>query len=108
MTTITIHYQSPEGDPFKVPRPHRVDIDEQGCAGLVRGGEIGPAGYLLGFCPTVTPDPDSWGELILAHQLYDGDVLPRDLIGYYPQFTGSGEETMFGYDMKIDRIEVSA
>lgn len=106
MSTITIHYQSPEGDPFKVPRPHRVDVDEHGDASPVYGGEIGPVGYLLGFCPTVTPDPDHW-KMILADKLYDGDVLPRDLIGYYPQFSGSGEDSLFGYGMKIDRIEIS-
>ena len=105
MSTITLHYASPANDPYKIPRPHRIDIDERGEASVAYGGEIGPVGNLLGFCPTVTPDVDDW-KLVLADALYDGSVTPEALVGWYPQFSGDGR--IFGYDAAIKRIEVSA
>ena len=105
MSTITIHYASPANDPHKIPRPHRVEVDEHGEASEVFGGEIGRVGNLLGFCPTVTPDVDDW-KLVLADKLFDGDVDPDSLVGWYPQFSGDGQ--IFGYDAAIKRVEISA
>ncbi|UYL87164.1 hypothetical protein QEH40_gp43 [Microbacterium phage OscarSo] len=106
MSTITIRYQSPANDPYKIPRPHRVELDDRTLeAGEVYGGEIGPVGNLLGFCPTVTPDVDDW-KLILADALYRGEVTPELLVGWYPQFSGDGQ--IFGYDAAIKSIEISA
>lgn len=105
MSTIAIHYASPAGDPFKIPRPHRVDVDDRGEVSEVYGGEIGRVGNLLGFSPTVTPDVDDW-KLVLADKLFDGEVDPDSLIGWYPQFSGDGQ--IFGYGAAIARIEVTA
>ena len=105
MSTITLRYQSPANDPHKIPRPHRVEIDESGEAGAVYGGEIGPVGNLLGFCPTPTPDVDDW-KLILADALYDGSVTPEALVGWYPQFSRDGK--IFGYAVAIKAIEITA
>jgi len=107
MTVITLHYASPADDPHKIPRPHRVDVDEHtGEASSAYGGEIGPVGNLLGFCPTPVPDARNW-VFTHAKKLYDGEVQAADLAGWYPQFSGE-RGPMFGYAAAIDRIEVSA
>ncbi|MGN6325796.1 hypothetical protein [Pseudolysinimonas sp.] len=96
---LTIHYQSPADDEFKVPRPHRWYADTK----VTDGGEIGRV-TLLGFSVTSTPDVDNWDVLtpeeaveVLEHE---GD----DLHGYFAQF--SDAEGMFGYRAPIDRVEV--
>lgn len=101
MTTITIHYQSPEGDPFKVPRPHRIPL-EGTLSGKPEGGEIGPLNAFLGLCLTPTPDPNEWHVV----QAVEAAVDPQSYVGYYAQFIDDNG-TMFGYNIPIERIEVS-
>lgn len=101
MTTIAIHYKSPVGDPYKVPRPHYVTIEEDSSM-TIRGGEIGPMDALLGFCPTETPDVDDW-------ILVDPEEVIEDahgLEGWHAQFMGGGD--MFGYEAEINRVEILA
>lgn len=101
MSTITIHYQSPKYDRFKVPRPHRVPL-EGVLSGKPEGGEIGELNVLLGLCPDVTPDPDDW-RLAQPAEVADD---PDSYIGWFAQFIDA-DGTMFGYDMPIERIEVT-
>ncbi len=99
-TTLKIHYQSPEWDRFKVPRPHiatRVNRIEW----MVTGGECGPVMHLLGFSNTPTP-----GDLVFPDEIADN---PDRVVGWYAQFSGttpSGRTALFGYQVKIERVEV--
>ena len=43
----------------------------------------------------------------MAESLYDGDVLPDELVGYYPQFVGV-DGGFFGFSVPIKEIEVTA
>ncbi|QIK61769.1 hypothetical protein G7068_15975 [Leucobacter viscericola] len=102
MATMMIHYESPASDPFKVPRPHRVQI-EGTKVGKPEGGEIGTVTTLLGFCPAVTPDPDNWQ---VADAL-EVAKYPEHYVGWFAQFIDD-EGKMFGYDNPISRVEVTA
>lgn len=108
MTKITIHYRSPKGDPFKIPRPHRYTLDGtlSDKSPACEGGEIGSV-RLLGFCPTVTPDVDDW-VIVQPDDLGDPGYVPTELAGFYAQFVDLDSGDMFGYEVPIDRIEVAA
>ncbi len=107
MTAITIRYESPKDDLFKIPRPHRITIDSDGTASPPVGGEIGVVTELLGFSRRLdqsTLDFANKREWREASELYDGDVQPADLKGWYPAFVGPGGP--FTYNVKIKQIEV--
>lgn len=107
MTAIIIRYESPKGDPFKVPRPHRVTIGSDGAASLPVGGEAGVVTELLGFSRRLnssTLDFANKLEWREASELYDGDAEPDDLKGWYPAFVGP--DGPFTYAGKIKLIEV--
>lgn len=107
MTTVTIHYRSPKGDPFKIPRPHRFTLTGDRSADLVpecEGGEIGRV-KLVGFCDTTTPSVDAW-VLAKPDKLLDPGFSSTELSGWYAQFIDA-DGNMFGYTVEIDRIEVS-
>lgn len=105
MSTVTIHYKSPASDPFKIPRPHRYTLDgtPSDMSPECQGGEIGRV-RLLGFCMDPTPGPDH--ALARPDELGDPGYSPTELSGFYAQFIDSRGQ-MFGYDMPIDRVEVS-
>lgn len=108
MTTIEIHYQSPESDPLKVPRPHRAVVQPDGVVSVDgSSGEIGPVGNLIGFSLTTTPGYSFRAPQFFWHR----DILNRSfdlsvLRGYYAQFSGEHGD-MFGYTQKIDRVVVN-
>ena len=106
MTTITLHYQSPPKDPFKVPRPHRVTLDDNGEVDpVIKGGEVGPVTALLGFSRTLRlafSDSKEWHH---PEELYDGDILADDLKGWHPAFMSP--RGPFTVREKIDRIEIT-
>lgn len=107
MITATIHYTSPANDSFKVPRPHRFTLDGSVSdhSPLCVGGEIGEV-RLLGFCPTVTPDPDNW-TMTHPNEVADPGFAPAELAGMYAQFVSVADGGMFGYDIPIEQVEVS-
>ncbi len=107
MTQITIHYRSPKGDPFKVPRPHRVSIDDAtGVASAPWGGEIGPVRQLIGFTKILDLRFNRGVDWWNAEDLYDGEVKDVDLAGWYACYEGL--EGPFTATPKVERIEVTA
>lgn len=105
MSTVTIHYRPPKGDPFKIPRPHRLEVGEDGVQQMLPSGEIGPLGGLLGF--TRTLELDFYDKTRWRHvSQIDDDTQFAELAGWYPCFTDlSG--IPFTYKAKVDRIEVT-
>src|SRR5690606_26533531 len=73
-TTAVIHYQSPESDPLKVPRPTRITADADGEI-ITTGGEGDLRGdKLIGLSrvdgPPPTFDPEDWVD---ARDILDAD-----------------------------------
>jgi hypothetical protein len=108
VTTITLHYQSPPKDPFKVPRPHRITLDEHNDLVAIKGGEVGEVTDLIGFSRTLRlafQDPHQWQS---ADALYDEDddgPLIEGLKGWHPAFMGP--RGPFSMREKISRIEIT-
>lgn len=104
---ITIHYRSPKGDPFKVPRPHRAEVENGDRNPVLTGGEIGGGLTLIGFSKRETPKQFVAPQWFEASALIDGDVDPATLVGYYPQFTPVGAFEPFGHELcRVERIEI--
>lgn len=107
MATITIHYQSPAHDPYKVPRPHRYQLTGDRLTDrspACKGGEIGQV-RLLGFCPTPTPDVDNWA-LVTPDDVGDPGYVATELAGFFAQFVDMEDGGMFGYDVPIERVDI--
>lgn len=116
--TVTIHYQSPKSDPFKIPKPHRLGLAiESGRRAVptlvsIEGGEIGPILGLAGF-PKKTgridfTDParfvsvDQFLQQVKAAIASGSQTV--DLKGWHVAFTD--ERGPFTYAAKISRVSI--
>ena len=111
MTTATIRFQAPPDDPYKVPRPvHLIVNDDDPGLFVQRGGEFGNAD-LIGLVPVLDApddftDPAQWCDVRdLAAQAHAGDVTDLGHSGWYPAVID--ETGMYTVGYVIDRIEVT-
>lgn len=120
--TVTIHYQSPKSDEFKIPRPHRIQLVLDPSNGnvplmsAVEGGELGPILGLAGFTKKTGridfKDPAKFLGVDEFLQLVGAAIAENDLDsidglkGWHPAFTD--DRGPFTYSAKIRRVSISA
>lgn len=105
-TVVTIHYQSPAEDPFKVPRPTRIQFDAAGNIQTTGGeGEL-QGDQLIGLSrqdgPPESFDPENWVE---AEDLISEGVADLELAGWFPAFVSG--EGIYTWSGAVDRVEVT-
>lgn len=106
-TTAVIHYQSPESDPLKVPRPTRITADATGEL-ITTGGEGEVRGdKLIGLSrvdgPPPTFDPEDWVD---ARDILDADPTEAvEWAGWFPTFLAP-ESGIYTWSGAVDRVEV--
>jgi hypothetical protein len=114
-TVVTIHYQSPAEDPFKIPRPTRLSHDDEGNI-QTTGGEgdqlIGlsrqdpaPGGHGHRLCgPPELFDPENW---VGAAEILSEGAADLELAGWFPVFMSENREWIYTWSGAVDRVEVT-
>jgi hypothetical protein len=119
-TVVTIHYQSPAEDPFKIPRPTRLSHDDEGniqttggegelqgdqLIGLSRQcpGSSGPVGHRLCGPPELF-DPENW---VGAEEILSEGAADLELAGWFPVFMSENREWIYTWSGAVDRVEVT-
>lgn len=114
-TVVTIHYQSPAEDPFKVPRPTVLRVDAAGNI-QTTGGEgdqlIGlsrqdpaPGGHGHRLCgPPELFDPENW---VRAEEILSEGAADLELAGWYPVLRTENREWIYTLTDPVDRVEVT-
>ena len=122
-TIVTIHYQLIVEDPFKVPRPTRIQFDDAGNVKTTGGeGEISgdqliglsrqdpaPGGHGRGLghrlCgPPELFDPENW---VQAEDLLSEGAADLELAGWFPAFITGNREWIYTRREAVDRVEVT-
>ena len=122
-TIVTIHYQSPAEDPFRVPRPTVVcrdaagNIQTTGGEGELQGDQLigltrmdpAPGGHGRGLghrlCgPPELFDPENW---VQTEDILSEGAADLELAGWFPAFISSCGEWIYTWSVGVDRVEVT-
>ena len=119
-TVVTIHYQSPAEDPFKFPRPTRIQFDDAGNIqttggeGVLQGDQLiglsrqdpapgGHGGTGIGGPPELF-DTENW---VGADELVSEGAALADRAGWFPVFMTENREWIYTMSNAVDRVEVT-
>ena len=116
-TIVTIHYQSPAEDPFKVPRPTRIQFDDGGNIQTTGGEGVLQGDQLIGLSRTCPPglghrlcgppesfDPENW---VGAEDILSEGAADLELAGWFPAFMSGDGEWIYTWSGAVDRVEVT-
>ena len=117
-TVVTIHYQSPAEDPFRVPRPTRIQFDAAGNIQTTGGEGVLQGDQLIGLsrsCPVATHslavcgppelfDPENW---VQAEDILSEGAADLELAGWFPAFMSGNREWIYTWSGAVDRVEVT-